>query len=124
MKEITNKIGVIYYFNKPKTVIKEDYEPMDFKSWKLYREIEPSKFGLNYRDYIRLKEEQFLTDVERNKKVSMELNSLMYSLYDSEITETINLINSTQNDENFIKWVDNNIVNKILIDYSDEKKYR
>ena len=106
MKDNILKQGVIYYLLKvDKNVNPKNYEPCSFEQWKMLRDLEPSKFGNDYDFYVKLKEDQFKQEQERRENCSLDLHSVMYSLYDSDIDSTRDNINKIESNILFKEWV-------------------
>ena len=99
------KMGFVHYFRRKPKVIESDYEPMSFDLWKMFRDLEPSKFGLNYETYIRIKKEQYETKLESQKNVTLELVAFRYDLNEFELPHTKKEIGKIETDPLFEKWV-------------------
>ncbi len=106
MKDNISKQGVIFYLLKvDKDVNPKNYEPCSFEQWKMLRDLEPSKFGNDYDFYVKLKEDQFKQEQKNRENCSLELHSVMYSLYDSDIDSTRDNINKIESNILFKEWV-------------------
>jgi len=114
-KEIS-KYGVIYYLQKiDKNVSEQRYEPVSYEYWKMLRDLEPTKFGGDYDFYIRLKKEQYESEVERRKNCESELVSKHYSFFHpDDIDKTKQTIKEIRSNERFVKWADDELVESIL----------
>lgn len=110
------KIGTLHYLRKiDKNVKEETYEPVSFENWKMLRDLEPGKFGLDYEEYCSLKKEQYNTEVERRKNCECEMIGYMYNLYPSEIEKTKKQIIEITSKDNFYNWLsEQEIVDKVL----------
>jgi hypothetical protein len=101
----TREVGTIYYTKKPNPNVDEKYyEPVSFESWKMLRDLEPSKFGLPYEDYVELKRNQFEEEKKRRSTVSLELCSVFYSLRPEMIESTRKSIEKIKSDPFFNQW--------------------
>jgi len=113
-KEIL-KYGVLYYLQKiDKNVSEQRYEPVSYEYWKMLRDLEPTKFGGDYDFYIRLKKEQYESEVERKKNCTFELASTSYTLHPADINKTKESIREIQSNERFVKWVDHESAEAVL----------
>jgi hypothetical protein len=102
----TPKTGVLYYFEKPDlNVNPQMYEPVSYENWKMLRELEPTKFVLDYPGYVELKKEQFDKEVENRKNTSLYLKSVYYSFYPEMIADTKKAIKRIVDSPFFQKWV-------------------
>jgi len=101
----TSEVGTIYYTKKPNPNVDEKYyEPVSFESWKMLRDLGPSKFGLPYEDYVELKRNQFEEEKKRRGTVSLELCSVFYSLRPEMIESTTKSIEKIKSDPFFNQW--------------------
>ena len=99
------EVGTIYYTKKPNPHVDEKfYEPVSFESWKMLRDLEPSKFGLPYEEYVEIKMAQFEAEKERRKNTSFELQSVFYSIRPEMIESTRKTLSKIKNDTFFNKW--------------------
>jgi hypothetical protein len=110
--------GVLYYFDRPDPKVNpEMYEPVSYENWKMLRELEPTKFTLDYDGYIQLKKEQFEREVEERKNVTFYLKSVLYSTRPEMIEQTRKSIRKIIENPFFDKWVrmeDSRMANIIL----------
>lgn len=108
------KIGTLHYLRKiDKNVKEENYEPVSLENFRLLRDLEPGKFGLDYENYCALKKEQYNREVEQRKNCDYEMIGYRYNLYDVEKTkkEIMEIIS----DDNFDKWLsEQELVDKVL----------
>jgi hypothetical protein len=107
-----------YYLSKvDKTIPPDKYKPVSYEYWLMLKELEPSKFGDDYKFYLRLKQEQYDREVESKKNCSAELKCFVVIL-DSRKYETIEnakkQIKETESDPFFDKWVNEIVVKDIL----------
>ena len=116
-KEIL-KYGLLHYVQKiDKNVSEQRYEPVSYEYWKMLRELEPTKFENDYDFYIKLKKEQYESEVERRKNCTFELHSKHYSLHPSDIDKTKQSIRDIQSNELFEKWYDSEDVIESILNY-------
>ena len=118
METLILKTGVLYYFDRPDPdVSQEMYEPVSYENWKLLRELEPTKFTLDYKGYCQLKLEQYTKEVEDRKKTAFYLKSVFYSVHPEMIENTRKSLRKIIESPFFEKWVrteDSQMVNIIL----------
>jgi len=113
-KEI-QKVGNLFYLEKiDKNVSKQTYEPVSYEQWKMLRELEPTKFILDYDYYVKLKKEQYDAEVERRKYCEFEYKGLTYNLHQSSIEDTKRLINDIKSGYRFEKWYNPELVESVL----------
>jgi hypothetical protein len=98
-------IGILYYLSEvDQNVSEEMYEPVSFETWKMLRELEPTKFTVPYNSYVLMKKEQFEREVESRKKSTIELKSLHYTTHPSSIGDTQKAIRKVIDSPLFVKW--------------------
>ena len=113
-KEIL-KYGVIYYLQKiDKNVSEQIYEPVSYEHWKMLRDLEPTKFSDDYDFYVRLKKEQYESEVERRKNCELELRCKHYTLHPADIDKTKESFRDIQSNERFESWYNKELVETIL----------
>jgi hypothetical protein len=72
---------VIYYLEQiDKNIPKDKYKPVSYDQWLMLKELEPSKFGFSYKDYIKIKKEQFNQETEQLKDATLRLQSIMLAI--------------------------------------------
>lgn len=99
------EVGTIYYTKKPNPHVDEKfYEPVSFESWKMLRDLEPSKFGLPYEEYVEIKRTQFEAEKEKRKNTAFELQSVFYSIRPEMIESTRKALSKIKNDPFFNRW--------------------
>jgi len=113
-KEIL-KYGVVYYLQKvDKNVSEQEYDPVSYEQWKMLRDLEPTKFRLDYDWYVKSKKEQFESEIERRKKCEFEFMTYSYSLHPADIDKTKQSIKDIQSSERFERWHWGDFVESIL----------
>lgn len=110
--------GIIYYFERPDpNVNPQMYHPVSYEHWKMLRDLEPSKFNVDYECYVQLKEEQFEREVEYRKTVSIHLKSVYYSTHPKMIEQTRKSLRKIIENPFFDRWAsteESEMVNNIL----------
>lgn len=90
------------------------YDPVSYEQWKMLRELESTKFIVDYEFYVKLKMEQYNNEVERRKTATLELVGYMYNLHPTCIIKTKEQIRNIESDPLFEKWQNDEIKEQIL----------
>jgi hypothetical protein len=114
-------LGNLFYLKKYDEIKDETYEPVSKEYWMILRDLEPSKFGLTYSDYINLKREQHEQEIKNRKKSNLELVTYMYSLSPILLEETKKTIKEIQSNELFERWVTDNEIIEYILNYEHDK---
>ncbi len=97
-----------------KNVSEQIYEPVSYEHWKMLRDLEPSKMLGDYDSYVRLKKEQYESEVERRKNCELELRCKHYTLHPADIDKTKESFRDIQSNERFESWYNKELVETIL----------
>jgi len=114
-------LGNLFYLKKYDEIKDETYEPVSKEYWKILRDLEPSKFGLTYSDYIELKREQHEKEINNRKKSSLELMTYTYSLNPIMLENTKKTIKEIQSNELFERWVTEKEIIDYILNYEHDK---
>lgn len=113
-------LSLYYLENIDKKIPRDKYKPVSHDQWLMLKELEPTKFGFDYKGYVELKRKQYEQETEHLKNATLKLESMMILVdirpqYDTNTIDMArNKIKEVQKGKFFQEWIDPVFIDSIL----------
>ncbi len=120
---VNTKTGELVYYQLKVEKIPNGqmYDPVSYENWKMLRELQPTKFKIPYNEYVELRNEEFLEEVERRKLVDFEIKTIYYKLTHEGIMEVKERMLNIQSSKNFNKWLMSDESVQLILNYGNNE---